>query len=259
MSWLVYLLVFASDLSGQWEIQSMGGDRQVVIEQKAAKVIVHRTLWPEFEGKKYRLEHLYRGNVSGQKISGQLLVKEEEAKEFETLREFVGAMKSDSEVTIDGLPMRRLSTGATPPSAPVKEKTENRPSEPPPLAQNDKTATPTPAEDPGVSLFDSIMGGAGMADLFKVSSAVSFPDDAAEKIAQGDALLKKNKTGEALLAYQEAEKLTRQEHPELLHRMGRCYLRLNNRAEAKRLLGRALRLDPNNRQLRKDYSKSQKA
>ena len=44
-----------------------------------------------------------------------------------------------------------------------------------------------------------------------------------------------------------------------LHRIGRCYLKLNRHAEAVAVLRRAVRLDPNNEELRQDYQRASKA
>src|SRR5712691_7423083 len=89
---LVSSQAFAADLSGKYEVQSMGADRALDMQQKGNKIVAHRIMWPEFEGQKYKLEHLYRGTVNGQAIKGELLVKEEDAKEYEVLRDFTGSV-----------------------------------------------------------------------------------------------------------------------------------------------------------------------
>ena len=63
-------------LAGEWEIQSMGSDRAVTISQKGERVTAYRVMWPEFEGEKYKLEHMYKGRISGKTIEGDLLVRE---------------------------------------------------------------------------------------------------------------------------------------------------------------------------------------
>lgn len=120
----------AGKLTGKWEIQSMGGDRTVTLEQKGNKIVIHRVLWPEYEGEKYKLEHLYRGRIRGTKIKGQLLVKDDELPDWEVLRPFTGSVGSPDSIIIDGLPMKRLGKGigAMPAPAPSGERTSPPPS-----------------------------------------------------------------------------------------------------------------------------------
>ena len=40
--------------------------------------------------------------------------------------------------------------------------------------------------------------------------------------------------------------------------MGRCYLKLKKYSDAKKLLRKALKLDPNNSNLRRDYQRAKK-
>ncbi|MEO0814672.1 MAG: hypothetical protein AAFY60_17555, partial [Myxococcota bacterium] len=85
------VLLPASDLDGIWEIQSLGADRTVRIETDGNSLAIHRVMHPEFEGSRYRLDHLYRGTLEGESIRGQLLVKDEELPDFEVLRSFEGS------------------------------------------------------------------------------------------------------------------------------------------------------------------------
>src|SRR4051794_1649760 len=99
---------WAVDLSGKWEVQAMGSDREMVVQQKGAKLVAHRVLWPEVDGKKYKLEHLYRGTITAGQIKGELLVKEEELPDFEVLRAFSGSISGEGQIVLDGLPLKRL-------------------------------------------------------------------------------------------------------------------------------------------------------
>ena len=45
-------------------------------------MLARTVMWPEFEGEKYKLEHLYRGTINGDRIKGKLLVREEELPDF---------------------------------------------------------------------------------------------------------------------------------------------------------------------------------
>ena len=124
----------AVDLTGRWEVQSIGADRELTIEQRGNKIVAHRVLWPEFEGQKCKLEHLYRGKLNGAKISGDLLVREETQKEYEFLRHFVGEIGAHGELNFDGLPLKRIET--TPPIDPKAS------------PQGPATAPPAPASAP---------------------------------------------------------------------------------------------------------------
>ena len=94
-------------LAGDWEIQSMGGDRKVSISQKGERLTAYRVMWPEFEGEKYKLEHMYKGRVTGKAIEGDLLVREEGMKNYDVLRPFKGSIEGDGKLVLDGLPMAR--------------------------------------------------------------------------------------------------------------------------------------------------------
>lgn len=98
----------ATSLSGTWELQSMGGDRTFMLEQKGDMLTAYRVMWPKFEGETYKLEHLYYGKIRGKKIEGQLLVREEEIPDFEVLRTFRGEVKGGTTLLLDGLPLKRL-------------------------------------------------------------------------------------------------------------------------------------------------------
>src|SRR5688500_11299509 len=96
----------AADLSGKYEVQAMVSDRSMDLQQKGEKIVAHRLMWPEFDGEKYKLEHLYRGTLSGAQIKGDLLVKEEEQTEYEVLRPFIGTVSASGAIVIDGLPLK---------------------------------------------------------------------------------------------------------------------------------------------------------
>ncbi|MBN1961904.1 MAG: hypothetical protein JW841_13240 [Deltaproteobacteria bacterium] len=98
----------AANLSGNWEVQSIGTDRQITIKQKGKKITAHRVLWPEFEGHSYKLEHLYRGNLIGKTIKGKLFVREEGQKDYEMLRPFIAEVISNDRINFDGLPIKRI-------------------------------------------------------------------------------------------------------------------------------------------------------
>ncbi len=279
-----FLVVFAlassawaagSDLSGKWEIQSLGSDRALDVQQKGQKFVAHRVMWPEFDGEKYKLEHLYRGTINGSTIKGELLVKEEELPKFEVLRDFTGQIGSDGKIVLDGLPIKRTDGkgGGAPPDAGTNEKraseapamsqatpppqksTPAAPAQPPPPPAAAQPPPPPPQDDPG-SLFANIMGSPAGDSLFKVSNTVALPDAAADLTAQGDSLYKAGKAKEALVKFEEASKVEGAGGAGLLHRMGRCHLAMKDFKQAKVLLKRALKLDPSNVDLKHDYDRA---
>jgi hypothetical protein len=271
---LVPLLAAAQvDLAGLWEIQSMGADRQVEVKVQGAKLVAHRVMWPEFEGEKYKLEHLYRGVIKGGNITGQLLVKEEELPDFEVLRDFTGSIDGGGRFTLDGMPMKRKGGAPPTPAAEPSPKTpppkpQERPSDSPDLAQATPPPPPPPptapppaegsAADPNASLFASIMGTPGASDLFQVSARIDIPDAAADLAEEGDSLYDKGDYAGALAKFEQASQEGGGQHVQLLHRKGRCQLKLKKYVEAKQLLGAALRLDPHSKAIKKDYQLAKK-
>lgn len=257
------------DLSGVWQVQSLGADREIVIEQQGTKIAAHRVLWPEVDGQKYRLEHLYRGDLRGTKIKGELLVKEEELPEFEVLRPFEGKIGPQGELTLDDLPLRRLA-GASPiartegasPAPGADPKNEAAAATEPKAATAEPAPPPAPKSpsdegDPGAALFSSIMGSSAGKGLFEVSRAITIPNAAADLVAQGDTLYARRDYARALAKYEAAER-EGGSGATLWHRLGRCHLALRRFGDAERLLGRAVRLDPQNRALARDYAKARR-
>jgi len=254
----------ATDLTGAWEVQTMGGDREIKIEQRGAKVVAHRILWPEYEGKKYKLEHLYRGTLNGANIVGQLLVKEEETADFEVLRDFAATVSGASALVFDALPLKRVgapdlgAAQAAPAPAPVAKA-------PPPATATTATPTPPPSgqapahEDSGASLYSSIVAAVPeIMDLFKISAQTQIPGEAVALEAEGDQLLAAGNAKKALAKFEQANKIGTVAHAELLGRMGKCYLALHQYAQAHTVLARALKLDPNNAAVRKDLEVAKK-
>ena len=97
----------AVDFSGEWEVQSMGADREITIQQNGNKIVAHRVMWPTFEGERYKLEHLYRGTINGNTITGNLLVKDEELPKFEVLRAFKAKILGSAAMDFDHLKLRK--------------------------------------------------------------------------------------------------------------------------------------------------------
>jgi hypothetical protein len=113
----------AGDLSGVWEISSLGGDRRVDMWQKGDQLVAYRVLYPEFEGERYKLEHLFRGTISGNEVEGELLVREEGMRTFDSLRGFRGRVEGET-IILDGLPLNKRSDKVT--SQPPQTKRKKR-------------------------------------------------------------------------------------------------------------------------------------
>lgn len=262
--------VSATDLSGSWEIQSMGADRNVVIQQKGSKVVAHRLMWPEFEGKKYKLEHLYRGRLSGRGIRGQLLVREEELPAFEVLRSFSGSVQRDGTIILDGLPLKRSGKGVRlkkPPKVKPGERTRLPPgfsqkSPPRPVQERPAPVRPASPETGTVAeggLFASIMGQPGMHEqgLFGLAGDVGFVKaDSPSPLQGAEAALAAGRHRKALAAFKSALRRHPKHRAAAEYGVGRCYLLLGKKVKAKRHLRRALRLDPTNAKVVADYKQA---
>lgn len=101
-------------LSGTWELEVLQAeDKQVRVEHNGVEFSAYRQLHPMFEGKRYLLEHLYKGRVSGMSLSGDLLVREEPDDgvqlDFEVLRSFSGEILPGPVLVIDGKRARRVA------------------------------------------------------------------------------------------------------------------------------------------------------
>ena len=81
------------------------------------------------------------------------------------------------------------------------------------------------------------------------------PSAAATLTKDGDKLLKNKKWAPALAKFQAAE-AQGAGNAALWHRMGRCFLYLERYEDAKTQLRRALKLDPQNAELKRDYNRA---
>ncbi|MEM6731622.1 MAG: hypothetical protein AAF658_08705 [Myxococcota bacterium] len=265
------LILALSDLSGIWEIQSLGADRTVRVESSAQKIIVHRVLYPQFEGKKYRLDHLYRGVVDGDSITGKLLVKDDELPDFEVLRPFKGSI-SNGNLVIDGMPLEKVNdakgdeVAMLPPAIRTETNKKNnrtrrrrrkgvqsgkttKKQAAPTLAENDaKEAT-------GADLYDQILGGGGAPDsMFNVSREIDVPDESHEAFDTGRTRFEQKDFEGALKAFERAKELGAGAQVERyrglsLHALGR-------HSEALAPLKRALRVDPKDEKVRAAFDEA---
>lgn len=97
----------AAEVTGVFEVMSLGADRRVELWLVGDELVAHRVLHLEFEGEQYALEHLFRGTLEGDVVEGYLYVKEDGMQEFDKLRPFIGRVESTERITLDGLPLER--------------------------------------------------------------------------------------------------------------------------------------------------------
>lgn len=101
--------VAAGSYSGDWSYQALNaGDTNFKVEHQGDQIVFYRVLHPEFEGKRYQLEHMYKGNISNNQIRGKMWVREEGMADFEFLRAFSGEIRSDTRMVMDELPLKRV-------------------------------------------------------------------------------------------------------------------------------------------------------
>jgi tetratricopeptide (TPR) repeat protein len=100
----------AGNYSGEWSYQALNaGDTNFKVEHSQNKITFYRILYPEFEGERYKLEHMFKGNIKTNKINGQLLVREEGMDQFEQLRPFLGKIKSQTMMEVDGMVLKKVT------------------------------------------------------------------------------------------------------------------------------------------------------
>jgi tetratricopeptide (TPR) repeat protein len=144
--------------SGEWSYQALNaGDTSFKVKQEGSKITFYRVMFPEFEGERYKLEHMYRGKITGNKIEGKLFVREEGMPDFETLRVFRGEIQSNDKMLMDDMPLKRIGTkvikeaeapAETPPESKYAKVVINRGAKPGDSAKADKATGSAPIEIP---------------------------------------------------------------------------------------------------------------
>ncbi len=267
----------AENLSGEWSYQALNAeDTNFKVEHKGAEVTFYRQLHPEFEGKRYLLEHIYRGKLSGKKIQGKMFVREEGMREFEFLRPFEGTIKSDERMVMDEMPLKRITPATPAPSDAVDETgSSTRYAKVVVKRPQEKTASATPGAaapaPPAQAAPDSIP------KLIPVSNQIQTESGRAADAAMlaGDTAYARKDYPEALKQYEEALRQNPQK-VEALYKIGLCNGVLGDRMtragkvegaadhlkRAVEVWQRAVRLDPYNtgakENIRRAESKLQK-
>lgn len=109
VAWAAF--TWAGGLSGRWSYQALGVESSdFTAEQDGAQVKFYRVMYPTFEGQRYELEHLYKGTMDGERITGKLYVREDGRGDFEPLRTFEGRILGPDRIELDDMPLRRLKS-----------------------------------------------------------------------------------------------------------------------------------------------------
>lgn len=253
---------FAADLSGMWELQAIGQDgTSLQIEQKGDKVMIYRVMYPEFEGEKYKLEHLYRGNLIGKNLSGSLLVRDDPSAPFETLRPFDGLVKMDTYIVVDDLPLKLVKAGGgpLPVKVPEPKQRKKRGADTPPLSV---APTPEQPEHPqekiatgsaDSELLANVLGRPSNS-LFEISARIRLPSPADDYQRLADEKLQQKQWAEAIELYDKALELD-PKRLEVYSKLGTAHSELKQFEDARKYLRQALRFDPNNKALKKQLSR----
>ncbi len=207
----------ARNYSGEWSYQALNsGDTNFKVEHKDNQITFYRVLHPEFQGERYRLEHMYKGAISKNQIRGKMWVREEGIADFEFLRSFSGKIRSDTRMVMDELPLKRVGVvqkkeeplASKFAKVVIQRKKEEAPKEPV-QAESPKQAAP-PAEAP-----------LKIPDLIPVSLRIKTAQ--AKKVeallSEGDALYDQKRYRDSMDRYEAALKLDSGK-VELLYKLG---------------------------------------
>lgn len=262
-AWLVGVsAASAQDLSGVWELQAIGQDgTSIQVEHDKDVIVLYRVMQPEFEGQKYTLEHVYKGRIIGKKVSGNLLVRDDQKLPFESLRPFDGELKSDQYIIIDDLPLKLSKAGKQTIPVQLPDKKKRKRGETPPVGFKEptpeesipSTAQAQEASNPDVALLEGVLGSPG-GSILEISARIRLPSPADDYQKLGDKKQKEGKLEEAAAQYEKAIELD-PKRLELYGKLGNLYLRLQKYSEAKQHFQHALRFDPHNKALKKQLAK----
>lgn len=250
---LVAQVAVAQDLSGMWELQAIGQDGTAIqVEHSADSIVLYRVMYPEFEGEKYKLEHIYKGRIIGKKMSGTLLVRDDPKIPFESLRSFDGAVQSDTYMVVDDLPLKLVKAGKEPlpVQLPGNKKKGKRGNTPVTGSTSDGDGQAIVADH---ELLGNILGGGG--SLLEVSARIRLPSPADDYEKAAVAAEKAGKT-EAAIDYYNKALAVDGKRLELYPRLGALLLKAKRAPEAAQVFKQALRFDPHNKTLRAQLKKA---
>jgi len=215
----------AKNYNGEWSYQALNaGDTNFKVEHKGDQITFYRVLHPEFEGKHYKLEHMYKGNLSGNQIRGKMWVREEGMADFEFLRQFSGEVQSENRMVMDELPLKRVGKVLKEEESPGsrfskviiqrEKKAAEQPKAEPPAHPEPKKEVTRPAEAPA-------QAPPKIPKLIPVSRRMKTAQ--AKKVdallKEGDALYDQKRYRDSMDRYEAALKLNPQK-VELLYKLG---------------------------------------
>ena len=236
---LAFLLVggpvmAADSYTGEWAYQALNaGDTSFKVEQQGESINFYRVLHPEFEGKPYQLEHMYKGSLKGKKIDGKMFVREEGMKDFEFLRPFAGEVKNQDKMVMDDMPLKRqvrtdqADTGTAVASADNPEATSDP-------KYTKVIVNKKPDTGPGKGVAGGVAQAPAKADtrsapdkipsLIPVGNQIQTEEGrkADKAMLEGDKEFSLKKYDKALEKYEEALKLNPGK-VEALYKVGHCY------------------------------------
>lgn len=240
--------VASVDLSGNWEIQSLQGDKLIKIDQTKRQFKAYRSLHKEHNGKRFKLKHFYRGTVSKDgRLIGKLFVKQ--YKKYEYLRKFVGKLVDNGLVELDGFLLKRHSINKV---AAVKKN----------IVSPKKFAGQIPIF--GGAVGSNRVTASSLANSKLVQNGVFLPVffngqqlsvQAIEFVELGEELFSKKKYRKARSMFYEADKLLSGKvlYISLQQRIAASHLRIGAYNKARRLLKKLCEDLPDNEILTRDY------
>jgi hypothetical protein len=221
-------LLAAAPTPGRWECQSMGADTDATVSVRGDQVVIYRAMFPEFEGKSYKLEHLFRLKLTGTKLSGQLLVRDDPKSDFTPLRAIEGELLSETELQLDGTPYRLAEAGD--PKSAVPE-----PGVTPPAA---------PAATIGIGYFAQVVGfTATVGDVFALRESIVANKEGQAALDAAEAAFAKSQFAAASAAYQKALGAG-VAVSSFAENAARTWLALKDCAHAESMVAAAQRFDP---------------
>ena len=219
----------------------MGADTEAKVSVRGDEVVIYRAMYPEFEGKSYKLEHLFRLKLSGSKLVGQLFVRDDPKDQFAPLRAIEGELVSEGELRLDGTPFKLVEAGeapevaAAPVAAPVPEKQ---------------------APTLGLGYFAQVVRSTVTAeDLFALRSGISLTKEGQAALDAGEAAFAKGAFAQSAAAFEKAlgagVPVSR-----FAEHAARSWLALKDCAHAEGMVASAQRFDPESTSLVRDAAKA---
>jgi tetratricopeptide (TPR) repeat protein len=265
--------VQAEQYSGEWAYQALNaGDTNFQVEQEGARITFYRVLHPLYRGERFKLEHLYRGQLESDRITGHLWVREEGMADFERLRPFSGRVRDRDRIDMDDLPLRRVGRPAAPADGAKYSRVVIQPGARGPGSAEPSESAATESDAPA----EQVEPERAPPDIPRLVPVARRADAGLRRRAggllrRGDAAYAKRDYAGALGHYQRAYALDAR-RIELLYKLGLCHgilgskaLRAGRRADAaghyRRAIGhwrRAVRLDPYNAGARENIRRAQR-